>query len=126
MKYTLGFIVLILLVACDPVTLKLELVNNSEETKYYIIMLDTTLKNYLPLPAQEISPHHSEWPIIGFGKGKDFWAKYINKHSIDSTLYIYIFDTNHINDRIINEKKYERLDLKVKDLDSLNWKVNCE
>lgn len=116
-----------MLFGCDPYMTKLEIVNNSNEQAFYIFLLDTSVINNLPpSDAEKIEPLQSKWPILGNGKGEHFWEDFINEYSKDSSLYIYFFNSIEITEQVINERRYKRYDLKVKDLDSLQWKVVYE
>jgi hypothetical protein len=128
MKKIFLILTIIIVIGCDPITKKLLLINNVNEKKYYLLLLDTASlnKNITKVVFGKLNSNDSVWPTLVSGKGKNFWENYINRYSKDSTLYIYFFNTNQITDSIINERRYKRFDLKVKDLDSLHWILKYE
>jgi len=129
MKYLLYVLLLIELCGCDTIVKKLELINNTNETKYCLMKSDTTLGHDYPnlsLNLIEVTPNDSVWPSLVSGNSDQIWEYMINNHSLDSTLFLYFFDTNMIDKTIIDGKKYKRLDLKVKDLEKLHWIVNIK
>ena len=60
--------------------------------------------------------------VLG-GKGEGVWEYNMNHESRDSTLNIFFFNTNPLNDSIINNKNYKWRGLKVEDLEDLGWIV---
>ena len=84
---------------CDLNNQKLLLINNTNETLYYRLLIDTLLYNDLYI--YEISPFDSVWPNFVMGKGQGVWEYRINKESKDSALYIFVFNTSKLNDSII-------------------------
>ena len=115
---------IVLCMKCDLNNQKLFLINNTNKTIYYRLLTDTLLHNDLYL--YKISPFDSVWPNFVKGRGQGVWEYKINNKSQDSTLYIFVFNVSQLNDSIIGKHKYERMDFKVKDLDSIGWTVVYE
>jgi hypothetical protein len=122
MKRIFIIVLVFQLIGCDYTSKKLKIVNNTNETKFCIYKLDTTLRKYAPQTFLELLPHSYIMPSMP-GKGDLIWEHTINNHSIDSTLYIYFFDTNQIDESIVSQHRYKRFDYKVKELDNINWVV---
>jgi len=107
--------------ACDINSLKLMLINDTENTVYYQLFTDT-----VPSPNihyRLLYPYETFKPAFYVGSPGTSWVNRINKYSIDSTLHIFIFQSDQITDEIIKNREYVRLSFKVKELDSLNWTV---
>ena len=105
---------------CDIDSKKLQIVNQRNETLFYELQVDTFLKNKTYL--YEIAPFETVWPLFVRGS-KGAWEYTINRESKDSTLHIFVFKTNSLDDTVIRNHNYERFDFKVKELDSLKWIV---
>ena len=119
MKQLLPIIVILICSNCDIDNRKLLIVNNTNDTIYYELQIDTMMKYDLYL--QEILPSDSFRPLFAKG-GEGAWEYKINRLSPDSTLHIYFFNSDDITNSI-NSGGYKRMSLKVKDLDSLNWNI---
>jgi hypothetical protein len=120
MRRLLFFLLLILFTKCDLNNQKLLISNSSDKTLYYLLLTDTILSNDYQL--NKLNSNSSVFPNFVFG-GNGAWEYKINSDSKDSTLHIFILPSEYLNDSIIKNRKYERLDFKVKDLNSLGWKV---
>jgi hypothetical protein len=114
----------IFFIGCDLECRKLAITNKSEYNIFYTIDLkkEIFINDYL----YEIKPSDTVLPLLFRGtnilKEHDkIWIDYINLHSKDSTLHIFIFKDSKISDEIIKNKDYKRIDLKVKDLEAINW-----
>ncbi len=130
MEFNKRWFLLILLplvmLGCERVDEKLLLVNNTNKSIYYYSLLDTgDLFNRVEF--EQISSHDSSHPFSGLGGGDGIWEYKINNVSPDSTLYIWVFDSSEINNRnfegATKYRKYTKLKYKVKDLDSLKWRI---
>jgi hypothetical protein len=126
MKKIVIIFFLIQLIGCDLGTRKLKIVNESNKTIYCSMRCDTNLNSHLSQSLYEIFPKDHVFPSIGAGLSGEVWEYTINNCSIDSTLHLFFFETNQISDSIIKNHKYMKLDLKVKDLDSLKWELYYE
>jgi hypothetical protein len=103
---------------------KLRLVNNTKDTIYYDLMPDTLLEKEQYL--YKVAPYDTVWPHFVRGTRNGAWEYRINDESKDSTLHIFVFHKGYINDCIIRNHKFQRLDFKIKDLDNLKWIVVYE
>ena len=114
------FLILFTFSSCDPSCQKLMFVNNTSDSIFYRLLTDTILKqNYY---IYSIGPNDSTKPLFVMG-GCGAWEYKINKESMDSTLYVFVLKTDKLNDSIISNHEYKRFDFKVKDLDSLKWRI---
>lgn len=120
MKYVLIFLVILICYNCDINNQKLSLINNSSDSIYYRLSIDSTP----PIGVQlyEAFPQDTVWPNFVMG-GEGAWEYKINKESKDSALYIFIFNKNLLNDSIIKGRLFKRMDFKVSELDRLKWVV---
>ena len=127
-------VIFIAVTSCDMTSQRLMLINNSENTMYYRLLLDSviTYDTYVSL----INPNDSVRPLFA-DKGKSTWEYKINKQSADSTLYIYFLSSDikyeelpnprgiKVKDIIISDgnlsNKYVSRGFKVKDLEKFNW-----
>ena len=116
-------LVIIQICGCDIDSKKLQLVNQSNETLFYKLQVDTFLENKAFL--YKITPNETIYPLFVRGS-TGAWDRKINNDSKDSSLHIFIFKTEKINDSIIKNRDYKRLDFRVKDLDSLKWRVEIK
>ena len=116
-------LVIIQICGCDIDSKKLQLVNQSNETLFYKLQVDTFLENKAFL--YKITPNETIYPLFVRGS-KGAWDRKIKNDSKDSSLHIFIFKTEKINDSIIKNRDYKRLDFRVKDLDSLKWRVEIK
>ena len=125
--------------SCDPMDAKLQLFNTSKDTVYFCLSTDTILNQNIYL--YKLLPLDSARPSFAWGKrGSGAFEDKVYKKSKDSTLHIFFFNpiilrdsvvkTHHpnytikvIDDDVINNQKYKRMDFKVKDLDSLGWVI---
>lgn len=123
MKSILLVLIMTLCCSCDLNNQKLSLINNSDNTIYYRLLTDTILNKEFHL--YKVLPHDTVKPNFVMG-GKGAWEYTINTSSKDSSLHIFIFTTEKITDGVIKNKKYRRLDFKVKDLNKIKWKVVYE
>lgn len=121
MKKILIYVALLLCCSCDMNNQKLQIVNQTQDTIYYNLMLDNKLEKDLFL--YKIAPFDTVFPNFVMGSGAGVWEYKINNKSKDSILYINIFKNNIVTDSVINYNIYKQLRFKVKDLDSLKWKV---
>ena len=141
---------LMALYACDPITERLILINNTEGSFYYLLGEDTI--PYLHRQLRLSNPYDTVKPNFVTGiRNYMGWEHKINRECIDSALHIFILSTNQITadmrevpnskhtvhvigkpnnweyawitDETIKNKNYERLSFTVKELDSLNWTV---
>ena len=107
--------------ACNLNSLKLTVINDTENIIYYQLVPDT-----IPRPNEgfyTLYPHETIMPAFIRQYGLMPWVDQINKHSVDSALHIFIFPTDQITDEMIKNREYVQLSYKVKELDSLNWTV---
>jgi hypothetical protein len=119
MKAKLFILLILISYGCDINNQKLRLVNKTKDTVYYNLTLDTILKKGQYL--YKISPYDTVWPNFVMGRGNGVWEHKINVESKDSTLHIFLFKYDILNDDIIKNHKYKRLDFKVKDLERSKW-----
>jgi hypothetical protein len=127
---------LIAIISCDMTNQKLLFINNSEDTVFYRLLLDTIITNETYVSM--INPYDSIRPLFA-NRGQGIWEFMINNKSIDSTLYIYVFNPEvknkefpnpkgikikDLNDDIIGKRQYVRKGFKVNDLNKLNWIIN--
>jgi hypothetical protein len=112
---------ILILTQCDINNQKLLIINHSSKPFYYLLLTDTTLSKDSQLFM--INPNDSAFPNFVFG-GNGAWKYKINSDSKDSTLHIFILNLGYLNDSIIKNRKYKRLNFQVKDLNSLNWRLN--
>jgi len=108
---------LILLIGCHIQNKDLIVTNSSNEVIYYFGSFDTLL-SIKGIKPDIIEPNKSDY--LAFSGD---WKYSINKESPDSTLHIYFFKTPIMNNDLLKERKYKRLDFKIKDLDRLKWVV---
>lgn len=109
--------------SCDINNQKLLFYNRTSTPIFYCLLTDTTLNKGLHL--YEVSGNDSVRPNFVMG-GEGAWEYKINKRSSDSTLHIFIFTTNKITEDDIINRKFKRLDYKVKDLEALKWVIVYE
>jgi hypothetical protein len=127
---------LIAIISCDMTNQKLLFINNSEDKVFYRLLLDTIITNETYVSM--INPYDSIRPLF-VNRGQGIWEFMINNKSIDSTLYIYVFNPEiknkvlpnpkcvkikDLNDDIIGKRQYVRKGFKVNDLNKLNWIIN--
>jgi len=112
---------LLVFYACTIHSLKLTMINDTENVIYYQLMPDTVPR--LHEGFRTLYPHETFRPAFIRQYGLMPWVDQINKHSVDSALHIFIFSTNQITDEMIKSREYVRLSFTVKELDSLNWTV---
>lgn len=66
-------------------------------------------------------------PIHPVVRGSQTWRHNIKEYSPDSTLHLYIFPIDTVKkyswQRVYDEKKYTQHKYRIKDLDSMNWKI---
>ena len=108
---------------CDINNQKLQLTNRTDDPIYYELKTDTFLNTEMQLYRAD--PNETVKPNFVMG-GDGAWEYEINNHSNDSTLYIFIFSTDKITDKVIKNRNYKRFDYKVKDLEALDWKIVIE
>lgn len=113
---------ILLLMKCDLNNQKLVLVNNSKDTIYYRLLLDTLLLNK-DLYVYQLVPSDTVWPNFVMGRGNRAWENKIYTESKDSTLRIFIFNTNKLNDSLFIGHKYKRMNFTVEELDKINWEI---
>jgi len=121
MKKVLLLFSLLAFYACNLNSLKLTVINDTENIIYYQLVPDT-----IPRPNEgfyTLYPYETDMPAFLKQYGLMPWVDQINRHSVDSTLHIFIFQTNQVTDEMIKNREYVRLSYKVKELDSLNWTV---
>ena len=121
MKTIIFIIIILLCYGCDMNNEKLRLVNETKDTIYYDLILDTLLERGQYL--YKAPPFDTVWPNFVMGRGDGVWEYKINNESKDSTLHIFILNSNSVSNSVIKNHKYKRLDLKIKDLDRLKWIV---
>ena len=114
------------LIGCDFNNIKLKLINKGNTNIYYTLSMDTTLNE--GIYVYKLNSKDSIYPNFVMGRGKGVWEYKINTESVDSSLHIFSFlyddiHSNIIPSKIILANKFRRLDLKVKDLDKMNWTV---
>lgn len=118
-------LVLMILSSCDPICQKLTLQNKLNQTVYFLLITDTLLYNNYSLDIMK--PTESLMPVLFRGNCRGGgWEGYINRVSSDSTLHIFIFNTDKLTDSLIKKRDYKRLDFKIKELDSLKWRVEIK
>lgn len=124
-NYFYLIIIIFINISCDPSCQKLIVVNKTNELIYYRLLTDTVLKQEYYLYS--IFPNDSTKPnfVKGFCR-EGLWEYAINNESNDSTLHIFVFKINKLNNIIIRNHNYKRLDFRVKDLDSLKWRVEIK
>jgi hypothetical protein len=114
---------MIICYGCDINNQKLLLINNTNDTIFYRLSIDSAAPREVQL--NEALPHDSVWPNFVMG-GVGAWEYKINTKSYDSTLHIFIFFTDKISDEVIANNQYKKIDLKIHDLESLKWTVVYE
>jgi len=109
---------------------KLVLLNNTHDTVYYRLKVDTALIEKDVSRLQDVyyfklSPHDSAYPL--FARVGEGWEQKLYSVSKDSLFRLYLFNTDTVSrygwKTIINRRLYTRLDLSVPMLDSLHWHV---
>jgi hypothetical protein len=120
MKKIIIILTIFITLSCDTSNRKLLLINNCSNILYYRLLTDTVLFNELYI--FKVLPYASVRPVFTSG-GEGAWEYSINNMSKDSTLHIYFFKTDQLNDSIIKGRFYKRLDFKVRDLKQLHWVV---
>ena len=122
LKFFAYYFFLVAFQACDVSNKKLILINKTNDTVYYRLLTNSTLNKKIYL--YKLNPNDSTMPdfVLG-GKGEGVWEYNMNHESRDSTLNIFFFNTNPLNDSIINNKNYKWRGLKVEDLEDLGWIV---
>ena len=118
-----------LLSSCDMDNQKLLIVNHFDRKIYYHLYTDTVL--YKDLYVYPLAKNDSIFPHFVRGLGEGVWEYEINTSSIDSTLHVFVFkiDTvtnNKLTEEIIQKKQYTRLDLNVKELEKMNWRLEVK
>jgi hypothetical protein len=115
---------------------KLLFINNSENPVFFRLLLDTTItyETYV----SEINSHDSIRPLFA-NKGKNTWEFKINNESIDSSLYIYVFNPERknivfsnprgikikdLNYDFLGNRNFAQKRFKINDLERLNWIIN--
>ena len=116
----------VFLIGCDLNNIKLKLINKENTNIYYTLSMDTVLNEGTHL--YKLNSKDSIYPNFVMGRGKGVWEHIINTESVDSSLHIFSFfydaiPLNMITKEIINARKYNRLDFKVKDLEKIYWTV---
>jgi len=125
------------LTGCDPYDNRLTLINNSSEMIFFdisengqfskeMIIIDSksrdTLWNYMNF----IKPNQSlKIPLLG----KNSWEDYINNECKDSTITVFIFNSellrSSIQQTLIKKQQFTKKYLyKVADLKRLNWVID--
>ena len=127
MRKLISFLVLVLLISsCDLNNQKLLIFNNTDSRIYCKLLTDTILE-----PGQQvyqIEAGDSAYPNFVMG-GNGAWEYKINHNSVDSTLHVFIFNiesvpnNNTLTKEIISNANFKRIDLKVQDLEKLDWKL---
>ena len=127
MRKLISFLVLIFLISsCDLNNQKLLIFNNTGARIYCHLLTDTILE-----PSQQvyqIEAGDSAYPNFVMG-GNGAWEYKINHNSVDSTLHVFIFhiesvpNNNILTKEIISNANFKRIDLKVQDLEKLDWKL---
>ncbi len=120
MKYIIVTLLLVLSYSCDINNQKLLLINNTNDPIYVRLSIDTTPSKDAYL--YKVLSHDSIWPNFVMG-GEGAWEYKINSDSKDSTLHVFIFSTNILTESMIKDRNFKRLDFKIGELDSLNWKL---
>ncbi len=74
-----------------------------------------------------VPAHSTGNPDIGTG-GDDIWERKINRFSSDSTLNIWLCDCSVViidssQNEVPKQRKYKKLKYKIRDLDSIKWKI---
>ena len=132
MKYFLAILISILITGCiyDQDVLKLRVINRSDGPVYYRLKVDTQLVlrdvEYIPkVGYMQILPKDTGWPR--FARNNESWTQKIQELSADSTFHLYIFKVRDVERHgwpiVLSERKYRRLDLTPKQLDSITWTV---
>jgi hypothetical protein len=127
MRKFISFLILIFLISsCDVNNQKLLIFNNTGARIYCQLLTDTILE-----PGQQvyqIEAGDSAFPNFVMG-GNGAWEYKINHNSVDSTLHVFIFNiesvpnNNILTKEIISNANFKRIDLKVQDLEKLDWKL---
>jgi hypothetical protein len=134
------FIVLsLLLLGCDPID-KIELHNRSSKVIFYSTSVNDSITGRNPFTnAYKINEGDTTWDessnllLSDSSKfltiiGKNAWVDYINKNCKDSTLRIFVFEKELIEqipwDTLVAKQLYtKKFSYKVKDLEKLNWQI---
>jgi hypothetical protein len=126
-KNIVWFIIAVFICSCDMNNQKLVLVNQTDSNIYYRLLTDTAdFKK--DLYVYKLNARDTVLPNFVMGTDPKGWENTINNESADSTLHIFIFRVdalpdNRLTRQIIWERKYERYDFKVKDLEKSHWKL---
>ena len=119
MKQLKILLILFACVSCDPNSRRLMLVNNTDEVIYYRLLLDSVLREELYL--YEVLPNDTTYPNFVKSLKPTAWDYKINKYSIDSSLYIFIFHSNELDSRTIQNHNYQRFNFTVEELNEMQW-----
>lgn len=129
------FILLVILgTSCDPYDNRLTIVNDSNDTIYFVLSDDLRLKSH-PI---WISQSDTLWTHTNFIKpfqqvkmaklGRNGWDKYINESCNDSTIHIFFFQRSILNQKNQNDLVTKQLwslkkSYKLKEIEELEWKI---
>ena len=108
---------ILILSSCSKGEEKLIIKNNTNEPIYFTIGAWNSSRFVKDYSFIRISPGDSVFPTFSKASGKGSSEYAINTY-MDSVLKIYI-----IRDTFINEKKLNLFQYKVRQLDSLQWKL---
>ena len=126
------FLIALFLVGCDPYDGKLVFQNNSSDTVYYCLsFINDSLpkKDFNNIRGDSLYKNHYNIipPKSQFHEAvMDTWEYFINERCIDSTLTIFFFTQELINNKdsaFYGQHFSKKLTLKVSDLKKMNWKV---
>lgn len=136
-------IIMIMLISCDPVDDRLQIVNKSQNTIFYLYSKSdrmfpplTHIKKYHIENGDSIeydihnkvAPNSTKFIRI---LGKKVWENYINTLCEDSTLRIFLFSKDTLEKYDWNYIEYNKMYLKkyyitVKYLEKQNWQIVYE
>lgn len=136
MKTTIIFLFIIttlFVVGCDPHDGKLTIVNNTEDTIFYSFSYDNDSISSYPINQKDGKDNYEDANIIqpkseNHEPIMDTWEDFINTSCKDSALRVFFFSKDLIKtagkDSIMKyQLSSQKLKLKVKDLEKLNWRI---
>jgi len=131
----------ILLCRCvvDTFDMRVRIVNNTAETIFVVLSTTKSLSSH-PIAIDPIKGdtlwNDMRWvnpldSINSIPPSEGSWGAYINRKCQDSTLTVFVFDKSMLKsasrDSLAIKQLYsERFTYKVKDLEKLNWRVECK
>jgi hypothetical protein len=124
---------MLFIAGCDPHDGKLTIVNTSDDTIFYSFSYNNDSISSYPINQKDGKDNYEDSYIVqpkseNHELVMDTWENFINKELKDSTLIIFFFSKDLIRtagkDSIMRNQLYSKRErVKVKDLESLDWRV---